>query len=108
MTSEKEIQNEIRLGVNDIAVTFRANVGRLYTEDGRVITTGLPKGFPDLFGYRRRDGRILFLEVKTNKGRLRPEQKHFLSQAQKDGCIAGVVRSVDDARRIIQGEAGTV
>lgn len=108
MTSEKEIQNEIRLGVNDIAVTFRANVGRLYTEDGRVIATGLPKGFPDLFGYRRRDGRILFLEVKTNKGRLRPEQKHFLSQVQKDGCIAGVVRSVDDARRIIQGEAGTV
>lgn len=108
MTSEKDIQNEIRLGVNDIAVTFRANVGMLYTEDGRVIATGLPKGFPDLFGYRRRDGRILFLEVKTNKGRLRPEQKHFLSQAQKDGCIAGVVRSVDDARRIIQGEAGTV
>ena len=51
---EKDIQNAIRLGVNDIAVTFRANVGKLYTDDGRMIATGLPKGFPDLFGYRKR------------------------------------------------------
>ena len=83
--SEKEIQNLIRLGVNNIAVTFRANVGKLYTEDGRVIATGLPKGFPDLFGYCRKDGKIIFLEIKTAKGRLRPEQKQFLEQVQKDG-----------------------
>lgn len=106
--SEKEIQNLIRLGVNDIAVTFRANVGKLYTEDGRVIATGLPKGFPDLFGYRRKDGKIIFLEIKTAKGRLRQEQKQFLEQVQKDGCIAGVARSVDEARAIIQSEAGPV
>lgn len=106
MMSEKEIQNLIRLGVNDIAVTFRANVGKLYTEDGRVIATGLPKGFPDLFGYRRKDGKIIFLEIKTAKGRLRPEQKQFLEQVQKDGCIAGVARSVDEARAIIQSEVG--
>lgn len=105
---EKDIQNAIRLGVNDIAVTFRANVGKLYTEDGRVIATGLPKGFPDLFGYRRRDGKILFLEVKTDKGRLRPEQKDFLSYVQADGCIAGVARSVEEARAIIQSEIETV
>lgn len=108
MMSEKEIQNNIRLGVNDIAVTFRANVGQLYTEDGRVITTGLPKGFPDLFGYRKSDGRIIFLEVKTRNGRLRPEQQRFLEQVQKDGCIAGVVRSVDEARSLIQSEVATV
>ena len=100
---EKDIQNAIRLGVNDLAVTFRANVGKLYTDDGRMIATGLPKGFPDLFGYRKSDGKIIFIEVKTAKGRLRPEQEKFLQTVQKDGCIAGVARSVEDARRIIQG-----
>ena len=105
---EKDIQNAIRLGVNDIAVTFRANVGRFSTEDGRVISTGLPKGFPDLFGYRRSDGKIIFMEVKTDKGRLRPEQEKFLARAKQDGCIAGVVRSVDEARTLIQSETGTL
>ena len=100
---EKDIQNQVRLGVSDIAVTFRANVGKLYTEDGRMITTGLPKGFPDLFGYRRSDGRIIFIEVKTAKGRLRSEQAKFLQQVKADGCLAGVARSVEDARRIIAG-----
>ena len=38
--SEKDIQNQIRAGVNDIAVPFRANVGKLYTTDGRMIATG--------------------------------------------------------------------
>ena len=100
---EKDIQNAIRLGVNDIAVTFRANVGKLYTDDGRMIATGLPKGFPDLFGYRKSDGRIVFIEVKTGKGRLSPAQQQFLEQVQKDGCLAGVARNVEDARRIILG-----
>lgn len=100
---EKDIQNAIRLGVNDIAVTFRANVGKLYTIDGRMITTGLPKGFPDLFGYRKSDGKIVFIEVKTAKGKLRPEQEKFLQTVKADGCLAGVARSVDDARRIIEG-----
>lgn len=100
---EKDIQNAIRLGVNDLAVTFRANVGKLYTDDGRMIATGLPKGFPDLFGYRKSDGKIIFIEVKTAKGRLSESQEKFLQTVQKDGCIAGVARSVEDARRIIEG-----
>lgn len=100
---EKDIQNAIRLGVSDIAVTFRANVGKLYIDDGRMIATGLPKGFPDLFGYRKSDGKIIFIEVKTAKGRLRPEQEKFLQIVKEDGCIAGVARSVEDARRIIAG-----
>lgn len=100
---EKDVQNAIRLGVNDIAVTFRANVGKLYTEDGRMIATGLPKGFPDLFGYRKSDGKIVFIEVKTAKGRLRPEQAKFLEQVTADGCLAGVAHNVEDARRIVEG-----
>ena len=100
---EKDVQNAIRLGVNDIAVTFRANVGKLYTEDGRMIATGLPKGFPDLFGYRKSDGRIIFIEVKSKTGRIRPEQARFIQQVKADGCLAGVARNVEDARRIVEG-----
>lgn len=99
--TEIDIQNEIRMGVNDIAVTFRANVGKFYTEDGRQISTGLPKGFPDLFGYRKSDGKIIFLEVKTDTGKLREEQKKFLERVVSDGCIAGVVRNTQEARELI-------
>lgn len=104
--TEIDIQNEIRMGVNDIAVTFRANVGKVRTEDGRIFSTGLPVGFPDLFGYRKSDGKIVFLEVKTEKGKLRPEQKRFIERLVQDGCIAGVVRSVDDARALILSGKG--
>ena len=69
-----------------------------------MIATGLPKGFPDLFGYRKSDGRIIFIEVKTAKGRIRPEQVKFLEQVKKDGCLAGVARSVADARKIIEAD----
>lgn len=100
---EKDIQNAIRLGVNDIAVLFRANVGRFNTEDGRVITTGLPEGFPDLFGFRKSDGKFIFIEVKNEKGKLRPAQEKFLQSVERWDVCAGVARSVDDARRIITG-----
>ena len=42
---EHKIMNEIRLGVADECVTFRANVGKGYTKDGRYFDTGLPVGF---------------------------------------------------------------
>lgn len=100
---EKDIQNSIRLGVNDLAVIFRANVGTFQTNDNRVISTGLPKGFSDLFGYRKSDGRAVFIEVKSVTGKVRPEQINFISQMQSYGALAGIARSVDDARKIIAG-----
>lgn len=100
--SETDIQNEIRLAINEVAVTFRANVGVFFTKDGRPIRTGLPKGFSDLFGFRRSDGRIFFIEVKTEKGKLRDDQIHFLEMMKTLGAIAGVARSPQEAIDIIQ------
>lgn len=98
---ETLLQNQIRINTADCAVLFRANVGMLFTADGRPIRTGLPKGFSDLFGHRRSDGRAVYLEVKTPRGRIRPEQQMFIENIKKTGAIAGIVRSVEEARRVI-------
>lgn len=102
MQEEHNIQNNIRIALAPYAVVFRANVGSGVTYDGRHFSTGLPKGFSDLFGFRYSDGKIFFMEVKTPQGKLRPEQKHFLEQMKKYGAICGVVRSEKDALELIR------
>jgi hypothetical protein len=99
---EIDVQNSIRLALNQYAVVFRANVGTFRTTDGRAISTGLPKGFSDLFGYRKSDGKMFFIEVKNEKGRLRDDQRHFLETMQKNGAIAGVARSPEEAIVLIR------
>lgn len=102
--TEHEIQNSIRNETADIAVLYRGNVGSGVTYDGRHFDTGLPKGFPDLFGFRKSDGRAVFIEVKSPLGRVRPEQGKFLKAMRNYGAIAGVARSVEEARKIILQE----
>jgi len=104
LTAEHSIQNDIRNSTTDIAVLFRANVGQGITYDGRHFDTGLPKGFSDLFGFRKSDGRAVFIEVKTKTGRIRPEQQNFINKMRLYGALAGVARSVQDARTIIEGD----
>jgi hypothetical protein len=81
---------------------FRANVGLFFTADGRPVKTGLPSGFSDLFGCRAGDARAFYLEVKTATGRATPQQLAFLAAMQKRGALAGVVRSVEDARAVLR------
>lgn len=104
MTEEHIIQNEIRLALVDTCVMFRVNVGAFQTADGRFINSGVPKGFPDLFGFRKSDGKAVFIEVKTPKGRPSAEQKKFLGAMQKYGVIAGICRSKEDALNLIKGD----
>ena len=101
MTTESLIQNQIRVGLSKAGHTlFRVNVGKVKMQNGRWFETGVPKGFSDLFGFRP-DGRIFFIEVKNETGKLRPEQKIFIEQMKKRGALAGVARSVEDAMEII-------
>ncbi|MES1052665.1 VRR-NUC domain-containing protein [Bacillus thuringiensis] len=98
---EIDVQNSIRIALNPHAIVFRANVGTFRTTDGRMVATGLPKGFSDLFGFRKSDGKMFFIEVKNEKGRLRVDQKHFIETMRDKGAIAGVVRSVEEAIQLI-------
>lgn len=111
---EADIQNEIRLALSAHGTFFRANVGQFYTgpeiirtagggvyiPKARAISTGLPKGFSDLFGVIA-GGRAGFIEVKTQGGRIRPEQEQFLAMMRARGAAAGICRSVDDALKLI-------
>lgn len=103
MTEEHRIQNEIRLALADTCVMFRINVGKGYTPDGRYFDTGVSKGFSDLFGVRKADGKAVFIEVKTTKGRPTDQQKNFLENMRKYGAIAGVCRSPEEAVKLVKG-----
>ena len=101
MKSEHDIQNEIRLKLSEMGYcVFRINVGKFKTEDGRWFDTGVPKGYSDLTAIK--DGRVYFLEVKTETGKASREQVNFLAvMRDKYGCVTGIVRSVDDAVRLV-------
>ena len=61
---------------------------------GRFIRFGW-RGCSDVIG-QLKDGRLLAVECKAPKGRLRPEQKEFLSLVQRFGGVAFMARSAKD------------
>lgn len=100
--SESELMRQIMLALSaDGHFVARANVGLFYTRDGRPVSTGLPRGFSDLFGHRKGDARAFYLEVKTPTGRIRPEQRAFVDAMRQRGALSAIVRSVQEARDAI-------
>lgn len=103
MTEEHAIQNKIRLALKDTCVMFRMNVGAAYTLNGNYFKTGVPKGFSDLFGFRKSDGKAIFIEVKTSKGKVSAEQLKFIEKMVSNGAVAGVCRSAEEAVKLVNG-----
>ena len=108
---ETTIQNRIMAGVSDIAVLIRVPAGQYWAGkmvDGVLVNPRPVRvaitGFPDLAGYRRSDGRAVYIEVKQGKGKATKEQEKFIEVARQAGCLAGVARSVEEARAIVEGE----
>lgn len=99
--TEHQIQDEIRQAVSPYAVIFRVNVGSGKTVDGRFFKTGVPSGFSDLFGVRKSDGKAVFIEVKTPKGRPTDKQLNFINQMKNHGAVAGICRSAEEAINLI-------
>jgi hypothetical protein len=60
-----------------------------------LVGMGVHAGFADLLVIS--EGRVLFLEVKSTKGRLRPAQDAFRETVLAQGFGWELVRSVDDA-----------
>ena len=56
------------------------------------------KGCPDVLG-QLKDGRLLGVEVKTAKGKLRPEQTVFLERIRCAGGVAFMARDCRDVFR---------
>ena len=99
---EMELLNEIRLKLQEIGcLTFRTNVGKVRTPDGRWFSTGLPKGFSDLLCLRP-DGVACFIETKLHPRKPTKEQCQFILAMIKQGCPAGVAFSVEDAIKIVE------
>ena len=83
---------------------FRVNAGSVKTSTGRWFRTGVPAGHPDLYGHRK-DGRIFYLEVKVKPNKATDKQLAFIAEAKKNGALAGVVYSVQEALEIVEGTA---
>ena len=123
---EHNLQNEIRNALAGLGLFFRANVGTGWTggavqqmpaktviiSEARPFSTGLPKGFSDLFGITpvvitpdmvgQTVGVFTALEVKTETGRVSKQQRAFLDAVIAAGGRAAVVRSVTDAVRAVE------
>jgi len=102
---EMATQDAIRVKLAQAGyVVFRTNVGKVKTADGRWFDSGLPGGFPDLMGYKPENGKIFFIEVKTKTGRRRKDQVLFANGLKNKNVIYGVVRSDDEAVKIVRDE----
>jgi Holliday junction resolvase len=82
--SEKDITREIRGYLRIKGVWhFKVHQG-----------LGSAPGVADIIGCHK--GRMLCIEVKTDKGRLSPHQEVFLEKVKQEGGLAFVARSVED------------
>ncbi len=110
--SEQAIQQRIRLdlGRGDVRL-WRNNTGCLKDNRGQLVRFGLAPGSSDLIGLRRVTVRpedvgrelavFVAIEVKDARGRASPDQDRFIEVVRDLGGLAGVARSVDDARSIV-------
>jgi hypothetical protein len=108
---ELAVQNSIRLALGrGLVRLFRNNTGALKDMHGRLVRFGLCQGSSDLIGWRtvtitpdmvgQNLAVFTAIEVK-DKGRPTPEQQRFIEVVRDAGGIAGIARSVDDAKAIL-------
>lgn len=112
--SERELQHAIRLalGRHPSVRLFRNQVGECdyLDRDGRKrhVAYGLAKGSSDLIGFRTLElptgpiAQFVAVELKTNNGRLTPEQAMFLELVRVRGGLAAVCRSVEEAEELFK------
>ena len=93
--------------------TFAVRDGRLVSGAAQRVKYGLAPGSSDLIGpqsvlitpemFGQRVAIFTAVEVKSERGRLAPEQRRFIDVIQELGGIAGVARSVEEAQRLVTG-----
>jgi len=68
----------------------------------KVPGTVLTGGLPDVFHVER--GRFYAFELKAPRGRVTPLQALCLNRIRAAGGVAVVARSLDDVRRVLEGD----
>ncbi len=81
---------------NEIASGGRAG----HVRQAILVGMGVHPGFADLVVLSQ--GKVMFLEVKSSTGRLRPAQEEFRDAVTQQGFCWALVRSVDDAVRALR------
>lgn len=87
---------------------WRHNFTRRSIGKGRRWTTATScRGWPDLTLWSPRHGRVVFAELKSDTGRVEPEQEDVLASLRAAGAEAYVWRPADleDVARVLQGRA---
>ena len=84
--SEKDFQKEV------VAEAKRLRYDCFHNPDSVKVTAN---GFPDLVLRNLDSGVIFFLELKSQKGRLRPGQQEWIDALNKAGMSAGIYRPSD-------------
>lgn len=102
MTPEGRVRNLVCGYLRSLGVYFfvHDSVGIYDQKAGRYRRNTSPyrvKGVADVLGILP-GGRFLAIELKSETGRLTPEQKAFLGQINANGGIAFMARSIDDVR----------
>jgi hypothetical protein len=105
--SETDIQRQIQLALsNGDTRLWRFPVGNFELIDGRWLTVG-SAGMSDLLGFTA-NGRFIAIEVKKPKARTATDllraQQAFVDMVRRLGGLAGFAYSIEDARRILNGE----
>lgn len=97
---ETEIQHAILEALRAIGcLAWRQNVGALQLE-GRTVFFGV-RGMSDILSVIPPSGRLLAVEVKSDRGQLTLEQQAFLATVGAAGGVALVARSVDDVIPVV-------
>lgn len=116
MASEKPLIAEIILEASRLGHRlFRVNTGLYWSGDvashegstvvltkARRIRAGLATGGADIIGIAK-DGTFISLEVKAGKTPTTDEQKAWAVMVRSLGGRAGIVRTLDEARAVLDG-----
>lgn len=106
LKTEADIQSEIMIELSKRGhKIFRANAGKIQDARTGMWIKLFPKGFSDLCGWRKSDGKFIAIEVKNEKGKLRAEQVKFSEFAKSQPILYGVARSAEEAIEIVEGQS---
>ena len=88
--------------------SYRCNTGGLRDSTGRLVRFGVP-GHPDIvarlrpIGYTGFSGRVIWIEAKSESGRLTPAQEAWRELAAVHGDIYIVARRLEDVSEVLSG-----